>query len=95
MEKQCTVMPVTETFMVKHALEITRLSVVKRKTQFAICCIAVKIAAWNLTQKNSTNVDTVNASLAKNIYLTTMNLSYNHTSFWMRLPMTMQVKMKI
>ena len=35
MEKQCTVMPVTETFMVKHVLEITRLSAVKRKTQFA------------------------------------------------------------
>ena len=45
MEKQRTVMPVTETFMVKRALEITRLSAVKRKTQFANHCIAVKIAA--------------------------------------------------
>ena len=43
MEKQCAVMPVTET-MVKHALEITRLLAVKRKTQFANHCIAVKIA---------------------------------------------------
>ena len=52
MEKQRTVMPVTETFMVKRVLEITRLSAVKRKTQFANRCIAVKIVAQNLTQKS-------------------------------------------
>ena len=42
MEKQRTVMPVTKTFMVKRALEITGLSAVKRKTQFVNHCIAVK-----------------------------------------------------
>ena len=88
MEKQRTVMPVTETFMVKRVLEITRLSAVKRKTQFANRCIAVKI----LIQNHSTSADC--SKYVKKIYPTTTNVSYNHTSFWIRLPMTMQVKMK-
>ena len=54
-------MPVTETFMVKRVLEITRLSAVKRKIQFANRCIVVKIAL-NSLQRNSTSVDTVNVT---------------------------------
>ena len=64
-EKQRTVMTVTETFMVKRVLEITRLSAVKRKTQFANRCIVVKIALQNSLQRNSTSADTVNVSRVK------------------------------
>ena len=75
-------MPVTDTFMVKRALANHKtISGIKKYSvcQSLHCC---KDCGVEFTvQNHSTNVDTVNASLAKNIYPTTTNVSYNHTSF--------------
>ena len=64
-----------------HVLQFPNVLQVKRKTQFANRCIAVKIALQNSLQRNSTSVDAINASLAKNIYPTTTNVSCSPHKF--------------
>ena len=64
----------------------------KKKSRFVNYDIPAKSAVLISVQKNNTNADTVNTSLAKN---TTTNFSCNRTNFWMRLSVKMPVYMKI
>ena len=57
-------------FVFDACLAIFRCATGKRKSRFVDCCIAVKSAVQNSSLNQSTNMDTVKAPLAKNIFLT-------------------------